>query len=109
MNLERIRAKAIEKGLLSAEQAETANPHRLLEVLFEPGFSTASQVSQLSGRGVGLDVVRDQLRSLKGSVTITSEPGEGTVFTLRIPLTLSIAKLLICFVGSNVFAVPVVP
>ena len=106
VNLERIRAKAIEKGLLSAEQAETANPNRLLEVLFEPGFSTASQVSQLSGRGVGLDVVRDQLRSLKGSVTITSEPGEGTVFTLRIPLTLSIAKLLICFVGSNVFAVP---
>ncbi|HCF29568.1 MAG TPA: hybrid sensor histidine kinase/response regulator [Cyanobacteria bacterium UBA11049] len=106
VNLERIRTKAIEKGLLSAEQAETANPHRLLEVLFEPGFSTASQVSQLSGRGVGLDVVRDQLRSLKGNVTITSEPGQGTVFTLRIPLTLSIAKLLICFVGSNVFAVP---
>ncbi len=106
VNLERISAKAVKMGLLTPEQADTAEPSRLLEFLFEPGFSTASQVSQLSGRGVGLDVVRDQLRSLKGSVTITSEPGEGTVFTLRIPLTLSIAKLLVCFVGSSAFAFP---
>jgi chemotaxis family two-component system sensor histidine kinase/response regulator PixL len=106
VNLERICAKAIKMGLLTPEQAQTAEPSHLLEFLFEPGFSTASQVSQLSGRGVGLDVVRGQLRSLKGSVTITSEPGEGTVFTLRIPLTLSIAKLLVCFVGSTAFAFP---
>lgn len=106
VNLERIRAKAVTMGILTPEQAETVEPSGLLEVLFEPGFSTASQVSQLSGRGVGLDVVRDQLRSLKGSVTITSEPGEGTVFTLRIPLTLSVAKLLVCFVGSSAFAFP---
>jgi chemotaxis family two-component system sensor histidine kinase/response regulator PixL len=106
VNLDRIRAKGIDMGLLTPEQAAVAEPSRLLELLFEPGFSTASQVSQLSGRGVGLDVVRDQLRSLKGSVTLTSEPGRGTIFTLRIPLTLSIAKLLVCFVGSTALALP---
>ncbi len=106
VNLDRIRAKAIDMGLLKPDQAEAAEPSRLLELLFEPGFSTAKQVSQLSGRGVGLDVVREQLRSLKGSVTLISEPGQGTVFTLRIPLTLTIAKLLVCFVGTNAFAFP---
>lgn len=106
LNLERIRNKAIDLGLLTSEQAFNAPTSQLLELLFEPGFSTASQVSQLSGRGVGLDVVRAQLRSLKGSVTLTSEPGQGTVFTLRIPLTLTVAKLLICFVGSTAFALP---
>ena len=106
VNLDRIRAKGIDMGLLTPEQAAVAEPSRLLELLFEPGFSTANQVSQLSGRGVGLDVVRDQLRSLKGSVTLTSEPGRGTIFTLRIPLTLSIAKLLVCFVGSTALALP---
>jgi two-component system, chemotaxis family, sensor histidine kinase and response regulator PixL len=106
VNLDRIRAKGIDMGLLTPEQAAVAEPSRLLELLFEPGFSTASQVSQLSGRGVGLDVVRDQLRSLKGSVTLNSEPGRGTAFILRIPLTLSIAKLLVCFVGSTALALP---
>jgi chemotaxis family two-component system sensor histidine kinase/response regulator PixL len=106
INLDRIRTKAVEMGLLTPEQVAATEPSRLLELLFEPGFSTASQVSQLSGRGVGLDVVRAQLRSLKGSVTLTSEPGEGTIFTLRIPLTLTIAKLLVCFVGSSAFAFP---
>lgn len=106
INLERIRSKALEFGLLSAEQVATTDSSQLLELLFEPGFSTASQVSQLSGRGVGLDVVRAQVRSLKGTVTLISEPGHGTVFTLRIPLTLTIAKLLVCFVGSTAFALP---
>lgn len=106
VNLDRIRAKGIDMGLLTPEQAAVAEPSQLLELLFEPGFSTASQVSQLSGRGVGLDVVRDQLRSLKGSVTLNSEPGRGTAFILRIPLTLSIAKLLVCFVGSTALALP---
>lgn len=92
--------------LASAAQLAGASTSRILELLFEPGFSTASQVSELSGRGVGLDVVRSQMRSLKGNVTVTSEPGQGTVFTLRIPLTLMIAKLLVGFVGSTAFALP---
>ena len=106
INLERIRNRALEIGFMSAEQLATASTSSLLEVLFQPGFSTASQVSELSGRGVGLDVVRSQLRSLKGSVTVNSELGQGTTFTLRIPLTLTIAKLLVGFVGSTAFALP---
>jgi len=106
INLDRIRSKAQSLRLLSPEQLAIASPSRLIELLFEPGFSTAAQVSELSGRGVGLDVVRSQVRSLKGTVTVTSEPGCGTTFTLRIPLTLTIAKLLVCFVGTTVFALP---
>jgi chemotaxis family two-component system sensor histidine kinase/response regulator PixL len=106
LNLDRIRSKAIDMGLATAEQLAEASTVRLLELLFEPGFSTASQVSELSGRGVGLDVVRSQIRSLKGNVTVSSELGQGCVFTLRIPLTLTIAKLLVGFVGSTAFALP---
>lgn len=106
LNLERIRSRALEMGLLPPEQLTAANSSRLLELLFEPGFSTANQVTELSGRGVGLDVVRSQMRSLKGSVTVSSEFGIGTTFTLRIPLTLTIAKLLVCSIGSTAFALP---
>ena len=105
-NLERIRLKALELGLLSPEQVATTPTTRLLDLLFEPGFSTAAQVSELSGRGVGLDVARSQLRSLKGTITVTTTPGRGTTFTLRIPLTLTIAKLLVCLVGSAAYAFP---
>ncbi|MEP0768112.1 response regulator [Trichocoleus sp. ST-U1] len=106
VNLERIRLKALELGLLSPEQVVTTSTTRLLDLLFEPGFSTAAQVSELSGRGVGLDVARSQLRSLKGTITVTTTPGKGTTFTLRIPLTLTIAKLLVCLVGSTAYAFP---
>jgi len=106
LNLERIRDRAQEIGLLPSEQLATASSNRLIELMFEPGFSTASQVSELSGRGVGLDVVRSQLRSLKGNVTVTSEPARGTIFSLRIPLTLTITKLLVCLVGYSTFAFP---
>ncbi len=106
LNFERIRTQAFEQGLLSAEQVATTANNRLSELIFEPGFSTASQVSELSGRGVGLDVVRSQMRSLKGTITVTSSPGEGTTFTLRLPLTLTIAKLLVSFVNSTALAIP---
>jgi two-component system, chemotaxis family, sensor histidine kinase and response regulator PixL len=106
LNLERIGRRALEMGLLSPEQVATVSNNRLFEVIFEPGFSTASQVSELSGRGVGLDVVRAQMRSLKGTITVTSAPGVGTTFTLRLPLTLTIAKLLVCFNGSTALALP---
>jgi chemotaxis protein histidine kinase CheA/CheY-like chemotaxis protein len=106
INLERVRKKAIDLKLMSLEQAASTNTAKLLDLLFEPGFSTANKVSELSGRGVGLDVVRSQLRSLKGTVSVSSTPGKGTTFTLRIPLTLTIAKLLVCLVGSSAFALP---
>ncbi|MEO1148574.1 MAG: hybrid sensor histidine kinase/response regulator, partial [Cyanobacteria bacterium J06638_22] len=106
IDLERVRVKALEAGLLSAEAANAASSDRLLNYLFEPGFSTAAQVSELSGRGVGLDIVRAQIQFLKGSITVNSKPGKGTLFTLRIPLTLSISKLLLTWTGSSLAAIP---
>jgi chemotaxis family two-component system sensor histidine kinase/response regulator PixL len=106
LDVARIGSRAVELGWLSAEELATVKPAQLLEFIFEPGFSTAAQVSELSGRGVGLDVVRAQLRLLKGSVSVNSVPGKGTTFTLRIPLTLTVAKLLTCEVGATAVAVP---
>ncbi len=106
LNLEKIGRRAIKLGLVSSEQLAVTPKERLLDAIFEPGFSTASQVSELSGRGIGLDVVRSQLRSLKGTVAVTSSPGQGTTFTLRLPLTLTISKLLVCLMGSAAFALP---
>ncbi|PSB05148.1 hybrid sensor histidine kinase/response regulator [Merismopedia glauca] len=106
IDFERLRAKAIELEWITAEQASLVSSSQLLEFLFQPGFSTASQVSELSGRGVGLDVVRSELRSVKGTVSVTSELGKGTTFTLKVPLTLNIAKLLVCSVGTTIYAIP---
>jgi len=106
INLERIRVKAVETGMLTSDAAKTASTERLLNLIFEPGFSTASQVSELSGRGVGLDIVRAQIQSLKGSITVNSQPAKGTLFTLRIPLTLSISKLLLTWSGQSLSAIP---
>jgi chemotaxis family two-component system sensor histidine kinase/response regulator PixL len=106
LNVERIGRLAVEQGFLSREQLVTISNNQLFELVFEPGFSTASQVSELSGRGVGLDVVRSQLRSLKGTISVTSSAGVGTTFTLRLPLTLTIAKLLVCFIGTSALALP---
>ena len=104
INHQKIAQKAIEKGLVSPRQAAVMSKESLLDFIFAPGFSTASQVSELSGRGVGLDVVREELRVLKGSVTINSTPGEGTTFLLRLPLTLTIARLLVCLDSNHAFA-----
>jgi len=106
LNLERIARRVLELGWLSAEELAKISKDRLGEFIFEPGFSTASQVSELSGRGVGLDVVRSQLRSLKGTVSVTSSPKRGTIFTLTLPLTLTIANLLVCLVGTTNLALP---
>ncbi|MGL5836274.1 MAG: hybrid sensor histidine kinase/response regulator, partial [Waterburya sp.] len=106
LDLARIAHKGIERGLISPEQAAAASPERLFELIFEPGFSTASQVSELSGRGVGMNIVRSQVETLKGKISVTSSPGKGSIFTLRLPLTLTIAKLLVCSLGSTNFAIP---
>ena len=106
IDLERIKAKAIALHLTTAEEAKTLSNDRLHDFLFAPGFSTAAQVTELSGRGVGLDTVRSQIRLLKGSISIHSELGKGTTFTMRLPLTLTVAKLLVCSIGSNLLALP---
>jgi two-component system, chemotaxis family, sensor histidine kinase and response regulator PixL len=96
LNWEQIRSKSIELGFLSPSQAREATEAHLSELLFEPGFSATEQVTQLSGRGIGLDVVRNQIQALKGSVTVHSVRGQGTTFSLQIPLTFTTARFLVC-------------
>ncbi|MBD2308423.1 hybrid sensor histidine kinase/response regulator [Chroococcidiopsis sp. FACHB-1243] len=106
LNLGQIRSRVVELGWLSPIEAASASKEQLLEFIFEPGFSTTHHVSELSGRGMGLDVVRSQLRSLRGSVSVSSFPGEGTTFILRLPLTLTIANLVVCSTGKTTVALP---
>ena len=101
---DQIRQRAIEKQRLSLDDAMHFTQAQLIDLLFEPGFSTTSQVSDLSGRGIGLDVVRNQLEALRGSVTVQSIPEQSTTFILQIPLSLSIAQLLVCKAGSKTYA-----
>ncbi len=106
LDLEKIAQRALERGWLSIDQLAKITKEQLLDFIFEPGFSTTDRVSELSGRGVGLDVVRSQLQAVKGTVKVTSSPGEGTTFTLSLPLTLTVAKLLVCSVESTLVALP---
>ena len=104
IDLEHVRQRALALQIISPEEADGLDPDQLADLLFEPGFSTADHVSRLSGRGVGLDVVRSQLRALEGDVTVTSTLQAGTTFTLQIPLRLTVAKLLLCQAGSKTYA-----
>ena len=104
LDLERIRRRAVEMQLLAVEQADKASEATLLNLLFEPGFSTATQVSDLSGRGIGLNVVRSQMEVLSGSVIVNSEAQQGTTFLLQFPLSLTMAKLMICEAKGIVYA-----
>ncbi|BDI60297.1 chemotaxis protein CheA [Qipengyuania nanhaisediminis] len=103
---ERIAAKAVSTGLITAAERAKMSREAILNLVFEPGFSTASAVSNVSGRGVGLDVVRDNLERVGGSIKVTSTPGVGTLFTLQIPLTLSIIAGLTVEVSEQRFAIP---
>ena len=105
ISLDRVRQKAIEQGLYSTEEAAKLSSDQLYDCLFHPGFSTASAVSELSGRGVGLDVVATQLKQLKGAIKVISVPNRGTTFVLRFPLSLNVAELMVFSVGSRTFAI----
>ncbi|NJL03137.1 MAG: response regulator, partial [Spirulinaceae cyanobacterium SM2_1_0] len=104
LDYNRIRQKAIAQKRVTAAQAQSLDPDSLTQFLFEPGFSTAATISDLSGRGVGLDVVKTQLEALQGDVSIQSKPGQGTTFRLQIPLNLTIVQLLLCEVGETPYA-----
>jgi two-component system chemotaxis sensor kinase CheA len=103
---ERIAAKAIATGLITAAERSAMSRDKILNLIFEPGLSTAETVSNVSGRGVGLDVVRQNLEKVGGSIAVASQPGRGTVFTLQIPLTLSIIPGLTVEVSGQRFAIP---
>ncbi|HEY9649501.1 MAG TPA: response regulator, partial [Coleofasciculaceae cyanobacterium] len=103
LDFDKIRQRAIEL-LFSPEQVNRLTQAQLTDLLFEPGFSTTSVVNDLSGRGIGLNVVRAQMDNLQGSVAVDSELGKGTTFTLHIPLNLTITKLLICQANNRVYA-----
>lgn len=104
INLEKIVKKGIEKNLITLEDANNLPPSQLLEILFEPGFSTADKLSELSGRGVGLDVVKSQIEAMNGTISIESVPQQGTTFALQIPLTLTIAKLMLTQAAGMTYA-----
>ncbi len=106
MSPERIRAKAIEKGLISEEEANTLDERQSLHLIFLPGFSTKTQISDVSGRGVGMDVVKTNIQKLNGSIDIRSEPGKGSVFIISLPLTLAILPVLLVLLGDQPFALP---
>ncbi|AFY38017.1 CheA signal transduction histidine kinase [[Leptolyngbya] sp. PCC 7376] len=107
IDIDKIRDRAIEKGVIDADEAAAMSSAQVYELLFVPGFSTAAKVSHLSGRGVGLDAVRLQIRALKGNISITSELGKGTTFTLRLPWSMTITKLLLFRAQESFLAIPV--
>ncbi|WP_125077136.1 chemotaxis protein CheA [Pseudoxanthomonas sp. SGT-18] len=103
---ERLRAKAREKGLLDPEAAARLGADECLQLVFLPGFSTKTQVTDISGRGVGMDVVQSRIRELGGQIQIQSELGRGTRFLIRVPLTLAILPTLLVQAGEAVYALP---
>ena len=101
-----IRNKAVEKGLMSADEAAARSDREIIDIIFQAGFSTAAAVTNISGRGVGMDVVRTNIESIGGSVDVHSQVGVGTTFTVKIPLTLAIIPALVVECDGDRFAIP---
>jgi type IV pili sensor histidine kinase/response regulator len=106
INLEKVYEKAIKQNLCTASSIENLTQNQILEFIFTPGFSTAAAVTSLSGRGVGLDIVRLQIERLRGAIQVETEFGKGTKFSLSIPLSLSILPLLLCRCQNRTLAIP---
>ena len=106
MNPEKLRAKAIEKGLITDDEANTMDERQSFNLVFLPGFSTKDVASDVSGRGVGMDVVKTNIQKLNGSIDIRSSAGKGTTFVISLPLTLAILPVLLVQLGEQPFAVP---
>ena len=106
---DRLRQKAVQKGLVDPAAAQQMTPEECLDLIFLPGFSTKEQISDLSGRGVGMDVVRSRIRELNGHVAIESKVGQGTCFRIRVPLTLAILSALMVHAGGRRYALPLSP
>lgn len=106
IDLEKVKSKALEKGTITEEQAETMSENDILGLLFRPSFSTAEKITDVSGRGVGLDVVKSKIEGLGGEIECKTVLGEGSTFTIRLPLTLAIITALMVELGEEKYAIP---
>jgi two-component system chemotaxis sensor kinase CheA len=106
IDAQRIRSKAIELGMTTAEEAARLSEAEALDFIFRPGFSTAEEVTEVSGRGVGMDVVQSVLQRLKATIHVETRAGHGTTFRLKLPLTLAIIKALMFWVEQRLYAIP---
>ncbi|HEX4784716.1 MAG TPA: chemotaxis protein CheA [Candidatus Sulfotelmatobacter sp.] len=106
IDAQKIRAKAIELGMATQEEAARITESEVFDFIFRPGFSTADEVTEVSGRGVGMDVVQNVLHRLKASISVETRPGKGTTFRMKLPLTLAIIKALLFWVEQRLYAIP---
>jgi two-component system chemotaxis sensor kinase CheA len=106
IDAQKVKTRAIERGLLKPEEASRLSEADIMDFIFRPGFSTADEITEISGRGVGLDVVQSVLHRLKGTVHVVSRPGQGSTFRLQLPLTLAIIKALLFRVEQSLYAIP---
>lgn len=107
INRKKVLEKALERGVITEREVETLEDHQIDSLIFAAGFSTADTISDISGRGVGLDVVKNKLESLGGSVSINSTEGQGSLFSIQLPLTLSIISVLLVKLEEETFAIPI--
>jgi two-component system chemotaxis sensor kinase CheA len=105
IDFDKVRAKGIEKGLLSKNQAYSEKD--LINLMMTPGFSTAEKVTTVSGRGVGMDVVKRDITAMRGDIEVSTEKGLGSIFTLRLPLTLTVLDTLVVRVADNKYLIPI--
>ena len=106
IDVEKIKKKALEKGSITPEQAEVMTDKEFIDLLFKPSFSTAEKITDVSGRGVGLDVVKTKIEGLGGNIECRSALGEGSSFIIRLPLTLAIIQALMVELGKEKYAIP---
>lgn len=106
IDVDKVRKKAIDKGTITEKQAETMKDKDFIDLLFQPSFSTADQITDVSGRGVGLDVVKTKIEALGGNISAKTIAGEGSTFTIQLPLTLAIIQALMVEVGTEKYAIP---
>jgi two-component system chemotaxis sensor kinase CheA len=107
IDVEAVRRKAVERGVITSERAGRMSEQEAVQLIFTPGLSTAQELSDVSGRGVGLDVVRSNVEQINGSVEVQTRQGQGTTFTIRLPLTLAIVQSLLVRVADGVYALPI--
>jgi two-component system chemotaxis sensor kinase CheA len=106
IDCERIRRKVVAKGLLGQAEARELSDRDLIAYIWHPGLSTAETITEISGRGVGMDIVKSRIENLSGAVDVRSAPGQGTTFTIRLPLTLAIMSSLLVRIYDEIYAIP---